>query len=93
MLFSGRTGGRASGPFALNLMALSQTRLRHGLCRTEHTVRYWRGQRHTGMEYNWVEQGGIMLWIGLIGGLIVGLLVMYGVWLLVRSLGDGNGER
>ena len=34
-----------------------------------------------------------MLWIGLIGGLIVGLLVMYGVWLLVRSLGDGNGER
>ena len=25
--------------------------------------------------------------------LIVGLLVMYGVWLLVRSLGDGNGER
>ena len=39
-----------------------------------------------GMEYNWVEQGRKMAWIGVIGGLIVGVLLMYGVWLLVRSL-------
>lgn len=29
--------------------------------------------------------GRVMLWTGLIGGLIVGGLVMYGVWLMVRS--------
>ncbi len=29
-----------------------------------------------------------MLWTGVIGGVIVGVLVMYGVWLLVRSLDD-----
>ena len=29
-----------------------------------------------------------MLWTGLIVGLIVGVLALYGVWLLVRSLDD-----
>ncbi len=29
-----------------------------------------------------------MLWTGLIGGLIVAGLLMYGVWLLIRSLED-----
>ena len=29
-----------------------------------------------------------MLWTGVIFGLIIGGLVMYGMWLLVRSLDD-----
>jgi len=33
----------------------------------------------------WTEPGRVMLWSGLIGGLIVGVVVMYGVWLMVRS--------
>ena len=49
------------------------------------------GYRDAGREYNWLEQGRTMYWAGwagLIVGLIVGVLVMYGVWLLVRSLED-----
>ena len=32
-----------------------------------------------------------MLWIGVIGGLIVGLLVLYYVWSLIRKLSDDEG--
>ncbi len=45
------------------------------------------------MEYDWVERGRMMLWVGLIGGLIVGVLGMYGAWLLVRSLDGADHEK
>ncbi len=33
-----------------------------------------------------------MLWIGVILGLIVGLLVLYYVWSMIRKLSDGEDE-
>ena len=34
-----------------------------------------------------------MLWAGLIGGVIVGVLLMYGGWVLVRSLDGENNTK
>ena len=40
------------------------------------------------VENNRIERAGLMLWVGLIGGLLVCVLVMYGIWLLVKRLDD-----
>ncbi len=40
------------------------------------------------MEHNWIETSRSMFWIGTIVALIIGGLVMYGAWRLIRSLDD-----
>ena len=44
--------------------------------------------RYAGMENDRVGLGRTMLWTGVIGGLIVGVLIMYGVWVLLRKMDD-----